>query len=243
MMSVAHGRGRSPGEHSLRLPKLPWAAVPAGAVVVVTVVASGLWLKDLGPASPDRVLVGLVQQVRSPVLDVFALVLRYGLSIPVAIGWLVLAGTVLWVRDRNPRRAVAFVSLAVPGWLVTAVVKAVVERPRPRGVALFGQLQEVGPRSFPSAHAAIGTGIASAVVLVFCWARGTVVRVAGMVLGLCFALAAGWSRVYLGVHHPGDVLGSIALTVAALLVWLPVLFRLLHPPGHGGAEPRWSSHS
>ena len=243
MMSAAHGRGRVTGEQSLSLPRLPWAAVPAGGVLVVAVVASGLWLKDLGPGSPDRALVGLVQQVHSPVLDVFSLVLRYGLSVPVAIGWLVLAGTVLWVRDRNPRRAVAFVSLAVPGWLVTAVVKAVVERPRPQGVVLFGQLQEVGPHSFPSAHAAIGAGVACAVVLVFCWPRQTAVRVAGVVLGLCFALAAGWSRVYLGVHHPGDVLGSIALTVAAELVWLPVLARLLHPPGHGGTEPRRSSHS
>ena len=32
-------------------------------------------------------------------------------------------------------------------------------------------------------------------------------------------LRAG-GRVYLGVHHPGDVLGSIALTVAVELIWL-----------------------
>ena len=127
---------------------------------------------------------------------------------PVAIGWLVLAGTVLWVHDRTPRRAVVFVSLLVPGWVVTAGMKVVVERPRrPRGVALFGQLQEVGPHSFPSAHAAIGAGIACAVVLVFCWPRGVVTRVAGILLGLCFAVTAGWSRVYLGVHHPGTVSG------------------------------------
>lgn len=129
---------------------MPWGAVPAGVVLGVVVVVSGLWLKDLGPGNPDRGLVDLVQQARSRALNVLALVLRYGLSVPVAIGWLVLAGTVLWVRDRSPRRAVAFVSLAVPGWVVTAGVKVVVERPRPRGVALFGQLQEVGRHSFPS---------------------------------------------------------------------------------------------
>ncbi|GAB2626984.1 hypothetical protein GCM10009696_36020 [Kocuria himachalensis] len=168
-----------------------------------------------------------------------AVVVRYGLSVPVAIGWLVLAGTVLWVHDRTSRRAVVFVSLLVPGWVVTAGMKVVVERPRrPRGVALFGQLQEVGPHSFPSAHAAIGAGIACAVVLVFCWPRGVVTRVAGILLGLCFAVTAGWSRVYLGVHHPGDGLGSIRLTVTAELVRLPVLARLLQPPGHDKSEPR-----
>lgn len=79
--------------------------MPAGVVFGVVVVASGPWLKDLGPGSLDRDLVDLVQQGRSPALDVLALVLRYGLSVPVTIGWLVLAGTVSWVRDRSPRRA------------------------------------------------------------------------------------------------------------------------------------------
>lgn len=103
---------------------------------------------------------------------------------------------------------------------------------------MLGQLQEVGPHSFPSAHAAIGAGIACAVVLVCCWPRGAMARVAGIPLGLCFAVTAGWSRVYLGVHHPGDVLGSIGLTVAAELVLLPVLARLLQRPGHDRSEPR-----
>lgn len=75
-------------------------------------------------------------------------------------------------------------------------------------------------------------------VLVFCWPRGAVARVAGILLGLCFAVTAGWSRVYLGVHHLGDVLGSIGLTVAAELVWSPVLARLLQPPGHDKSESR-----
>ena len=245
MMSAAHAQAHLLGKHNLGVPRLPWAAVPAGAVVVVLVVAAGLWLKELGSDNSDRALVDLVRQARTPALDVLALVLRYGLSIPVAIGCLVVTGTVLWVRDRHPRRAAAFVSLAVPGWLATGVVKTVVERPRPQGVALFGQLQEVGPHSFPSAHAAIGAGVGCAVVLVFCWPRGAVARVAGVVLGVGFAVAAGWSRVYLGVHHPGDVLGSIALTVAAELIWLPVLARLLHPPrdtiGHDGVELRRSA--
>lgn len=57
----------------------------AGAVLEV-VIGAGLWFKDLGPDSPDLDLVLAVQQARSPALDVVALVLRYGLSIPVAIG-------------------------------------------------------------------------------------------------------------------------------------------------------------
>lgn len=63
------------------MPRLPWGAVPAGVVLGVVVVVSGLWLKDLGPGNPDRGLVDLVQQARSRALNVLALVLRYGLSV------------------------------------------------------------------------------------------------------------------------------------------------------------------
>lgn len=198
----------------------------------VGVVALGVGLTTLGPAGPDQNLIAAVQQRRSPALDVAALVVRYGLSVPVGIGWLVLIGAVLWGVDRAPGRALAFVSLAVPGWLATGVVKSIVERPRPGGVALFGQLHEVGPHSFPSAHVSLAAGAGWALALVFCWHHGTGVRAAGLVGALALAVAAGWSRVYLGVHYPGDALGSILLTAATQLVWLPILARMLQqaPP-------------
>lgn len=229
MVSLADGPARPAGRCVIALPHLPWRAVPIGAALTVGVIAGGMWLKSRGPAGPGQDLVEAVQQRRCPDLDVAALVLRYGLSVPAGIGWLVLTGTVLWSRDRNPARALAFISLVLPGWLATAAVKPVVERPRPSGVALFEQAHEVGPHSFPSAHVCLAAGVGCAVVLVFCWHHGTVVRAAGLAAGLAFALMAGWSRVYLGVHHPGDVVGSILLTAATELIWLPVLTRLLPP--------------
>ncbi|GAB2605748.1 hypothetical protein GCM10009696_08980 [Kocuria himachalensis] len=212
----------------MELPRLAWGAVPVGVLLAAASIVLGVWLKEFGVAGTGAEVIAAVQERRSPALDVAALALQYGLSVPAGVGWLVLVGLVLWVVDDGaPVRALVFISLAVPGWLATAVVKPVVERARPGGVALFGQLSEVGPHSFPSAHVSLAAGMGWALVLVFCWHHGTVIRAAGLVGALALAVAAGWSRVYLGVHYPGDALGSILLTTATQLVWLPILARLL----------------
>lgn len=203
--------------------------MPIGVGLVVGVITGGRWLGSMSPAGPGLVLAEAVQRRRSTSLDAVALVLRHGLSVPAGIGWLVLTGTVLWSHDRNPARASAFISLVLPGWLATAAVKPVVERPRPSRVALFEQVHEVGPHSFPSAHVSLAAGVGCAVVFLFCWDHGTVVRATGLAAGLTFAMMTGWSRVYLRVHHPGDVFGSILLTAATELIWLPILTRLLKP--------------
>lgn len=203
--------------------------MPIGVGLTVGVITGGKWLGSMSPAGPGLVLAKAVRQRRSPGLDVVALALRYGLSVPAGVCWLVLTGTVLGAHDRHPMRALAFMSLVLPSWLATAAVKPVVERPRPSGAALFEQAHEVGPHSFPSAHVSLAAGVGCAVVFLFCWDHGTVARATGLAAGLAFALMAGWSRVYLGAHHPGDVFGSILLTAATELIWLPVLTRLLQP--------------
>lgn len=229
VVTASHRRSRARHPDRWRLPRPPRAGVPVGVALVAAVVILGGWLSSPGTVGPDRNLIVAVQQWRSTALDVAALVLRYGLSIPVATGGLLLVGIWLWAHDRHLRRAVVFVALVVPGWLVTGVVKAVVERPRPVGLSTYGQLEELGPHSFPSAHAAIGAGAACAVVVVFCWHRSTTVRVLGAAGGLFLAVVAGWSRVYLGVHHPGDVLGSVLLTAGMNLICWPVLARWPDP--------------
>lgn len=95
---------------------------------------------------------------------------------------------VLWVRGRHPRRAVSFVSPAVPGWLATAMVKTVVEGPVSKVWPYSGICRR---RARTASPAPIGAGVACPVVLVFCWPRGAVVRVAGIVLGVGFVMEPG----------------------------------------------------
>jgi len=85
-----------------------------------------------------------------------------------------------------------------------AVLKALVDRPRP--FVRYPEPKILVPRphdaSFPSGHAA--TSFAAATILSFAFPGA-----APAFLGLAAAIA--YSRVYVGVHYPLDVLGGAAL--------------------------------
>jgi undecaprenyl-diphosphatase len=67
--------------------------------------------------------------------------------------------------------------------------------------------------SFASSHAANSAAIASLVWLFF-W-RGEAVDRAFTVVVILYAAAVAFSRIYVGVHYPGDVLGGMAIGVSS----------------------------
>jgi undecaprenyl-diphosphatase len=81
--------------------------------------------------------------------------------------------------------------------------------------------------AFPSGHtlaAAVGFGLAA-------WLIWLVDRRAGLGLAglaVMVTLLVGWSRVYLGVHWPSDILGSWLLAAAWLAGTILVATRLAY---------------
>jgi membrane-associated phospholipid phosphatase len=115
------------------------------------------------------------------------------------------------------RRAPAFPALltAASVWtaeLLVLALKVAFERPRPSAtIPQADPLMGARGYSFPSGHAA--TAFAGAVVLGFLWRRGTPYF-------LLLATAIAFSRVYVGVHYPGDVIAGAALGVAVGAAWI-----------------------
>lgn len=98
----------------------------------------------------------------------------------------------------------------VTGWAIGYLVKRLVQRPRPM---LSEPLAQAEGYSFPSGHT-VNACLVSTVVLIMVWPllptrpawRRALVLLAGGVVTL-----TALDRVYLGVHHPSDVVAGILL--------------------------------
>jgi membrane-associated phospholipid phosphatase len=128
----------------------------------------------------------------------------------------VLVLTVVYVlaRNRSILPVVAGVVSADAAWLLAHAAKAIADRPRPYQVMADAVLrqQPAHGTSFPSSHTAVTLAVAIALVPFL----GQRLAAAG----IGYAVLVGWSRIYLGVHYPLDVLGGagIGMTVGGVIL-------------------------
>ena len=112
----------------------------------------------------------------------------------------------LWKKRRGDA---AFFAFAVIGaGLLNFLAKAFFGRARPE---LWLSIAPRSDFSFPSGHAMGTMAVACAVVML---ARTPRSRVLAIVLGIVFVGAVGFSRLYLGVHFPSDILGGWLASLA-----------------------------
>lgn len=160
----------------------------------------------------DASLLSFANDLRAPGLDtLFALLTWFGslwLLIPLSelliLGW---RG-----RDRFAAWQVAFSLLLASG--LAFWVKNLVDRERPELFSRFIALP--ADAAFPSAHSAQVAAFALALVLIVPADRRW--KAAGGLLLL--VLGVGFSRIYLQVHWPTDVLAGYATGIAAALLVL-----------------------
>ena len=159
-----------------------------------------------------------------------------GMSLNLAIGAakypiLLLVGIVIWrwlLGTSGDRRALIHVVLAViPALAINYVVGLVFFHPRPFMIGLgHTYLAHLPEASFPSDHATFMWTIAFGLL---CWSPA---RSSSWFAALLAALTS-WARIFLGVHFPFDIAGSMvvaSLSVAAFAPFRAVTARFIAEP-------------
>jgi membrane-associated phospholipid phosphatase len=153
----------------------------------------------------------LFQVINDPSHSVAALLTPVSkLFLPAGIVVVVLlTAAYVWLRNRSPIPLLAAAMSAGLAWILAHAAKAAVSRPRPYEVVPHAVLRQdpAHGTSFPSAHTCVT--VAVVVVLMPFLSRPARVAAVG------YAVLVGWSRIYLGVHYPLDVVAGAGLGLVA----------------------------
>lgn len=185
-------------------------AVPTGRTQHLDRIGLLFWRAgDLRPLGPVK----LLEWVR----DLTAM----GGSLLITLYTTLAVVALVWLRCR--REAMLLALTVISGSLVNTLLKAVFGRPRPE---IVPHLTEAGGASFPSGHSfnSASTYIALALAFAALSPRAGVrhTLIAGAVL---LSLAIAWSRVWLGVHWPSDVMAGWLGGAAWAFTASAVLYR------------------
>ena len=141
--------------------------------------------------------------------------LRLALATLAAKGSIYVAAVLLtwaWLAARSPeRRALAQLVFVVPLALaLNYLIGLAFAHPRPFMIGMGHTLLAHRPESsFPSDHASLMWTVAFGMLV---WSRARWASALAIVL----AALTSWARVFLGVHFPFDILGSIGVAILAV---------------------------
>lgn len=203
---------------------LSWTIAGIGILV-------GLWfflgvMEDLTSKDPlvvlDIRLHNVVALFRTAALTQLMISLTQ-LGSAVVLALLCVAVALLALASQRPRLAAIVLLAPLLAGLVSVILKALFSYARP-----IDAIVSANEASFPSGHMLGGTvvyGLLAAILLASRVQRN--LRALGVVALLLLIVCIGLSRLYLGVHWPSDLLGSLGLA----LILLASLLFFLHYDG------------
>lgn len=128
---------------------------------------------------------------------------------------LVLLSSSKKIRTQKRKPLVFFLSLIIFSIVGLLILKPIIGRPRPFMVEAFDLLiKEPMGYSFPSGHT--GSSFAAAFTIYYYNKKEGI-------LALILAALIGFSRMYLSVHYPTDVLAGLILGYLSSLVALKII--------------------
>lgn len=205
--------------------RLGEAAIAAAALSLGNVVLGRALARSSEVSERETGVIRRLQGRRSPSADRLALAVSTAADVPASVLHGVVAVAVLRRLTGSWRPAAMPAAALVLETAVYLAAGALVQRPRPDTLRLD---REQPTSSFPSGHQGATVALATVYWLLARsgppWLRGAVA--AG---GVAFPMALAWSRVYVGMHYPSDV---VVGTVNGVLTGL-VAGGLLRPGSAG----------
>lgn len=155
----------------------------------------------------DEAVLITVHRFSSQSLDVLVSILtEFGGLIGVAA---LTGGIVALFAARRWWRRGAFMIVAVLGaGMLNLLLKATFQRDRPD---LWEHIVTELTYSFPSGHAMASMALGAAMIIAFWHTR---YRLAAVILGVIYVLLIAFTRLYLGVHYPTDILAGWCASLA-----------------------------
>ncbi|MGL5032237.1 MAG: phosphatase PAP2 family protein [Microcystaceae cyanobacterium] len=194
---------------------LIWAFLPLQVFLLLAIAISyypqGIW--------GDQELLLLLHQTANPILDQLAIQVTklgiYGGTLPIIV---LLAGILTYFKKW---RSLLYLTVTGLGSItLTYRTKSFFARPRPH---LWEGFYTTFSPAFPSGHA-LSSMILAMILITLTW--GTRWQFLSLIAGLIFVVLIAWTRLYLGVHYPSDILGGWSLAIAWSLLIQGIILGL-----------------
>lgn len=198
----------------------------------------------------DQQLILFLNSMHAPFWDHFMWIVTAKLT------WVPMYAAILYVLCKNLKPGVCIVTVIAIALTITyadqvcaTLIRPLVERWRPsrleNGIEILkqnlhlltkndGEIYRGGRYGFPSCHAANSFALAFLIMLLF---KNRVLTFTIMV----WAILNSYSRIYIGVHYPGDILAGMIVGLSGALIIYYLYRFILNRPGFA-RRIRYDSH-
>jgi len=178
----------------------------------------------------DLRIIHLLNVLRTPLVNKLMLFITYlGEGSVVFLGCFLIIILLLLTKRKN--YAIALAISVLGGELFVWILKIVFHRQRP---PVLTALLSESSFSFPSGHAFVAIAFYGLLTyFIFRESKNKLQKGLSIIFGIIIILSIGFSRIYLGVHWPSDVLASYAsgaAWLAALITSLEIRNKFNHSP-------------
>jgi len=165
----------------------------------------------------DEAILKGINGFSTPFFDTFFVVItQFGGVFGIIALTAILLGLLL--RRKMYKNALIVGATVAGAAILNVILKLIFERTRPD---LWEQLIVETSFSFPSGHSMITAALGLSLIFI-CW--NTRFRWLTLALGSSFIIVIGFSRLYLGVHYPTDILAGWVVSAA----WLSTVVTIVN---------------